>query len=60
MSGPVRAKKHLGQHFLVDQNIARKISETLSFEGYDKVLEIGPGTGVLTKFLIETGKPITL
>ena len=59
MSGPVKPKKHLGQHFLVDQNIARKISETLTFEGYDQVLEIGPGTGVLTKYLIETGKPVT-
>lgn len=59
MSGPVRPKKHLGQHFLVDKNIARKISETLTFEGYSEVLEIGPGTGVLTQFLIESGKPIT-
>ncbi|MDC7996564.1 16S rRNA (adenine(1518)-N(6)/adenine(1519)-N(6))-dimethyltransferase RsmA [Gilvibacter sediminis] len=59
MASPVRAKKHLGQHFLVDKNIARKISETLSFEGFEQVLEIGPGTGVLTEFLIQTGKPIT-
>lgn len=52
----VRAKKHLGQHFLKDENIARKIGDTLSLEGYSKVLEIGPGMGVLTKYLIE--KPI--
>lgn len=51
-SSPVRAKKHLGQHFLRDENIARKIAETLSFEGYKHVLEIGPGTGVLTKYLL--------
>lgn len=49
----VRAKKHLGQHFLTDQNIARNIVESLSFEGYRKVLEVGPGMGVLTKFLLE-------
>lgn len=49
----VRAKKHLGQHFLIDQNIARNIVESLSFEGYRKVLEVGPGMGVLTKFLLE-------
>ncbi|NNK10242.1 MAG: 16S rRNA (adenine(1518)-N(6)/adenine(1519)-N(6))-dimethyltransferase RsmA [Flavobacteriaceae bacterium] len=49
---PVKAKKHLGQHFLKDDEIARKISETLSLEGYDHVLEIGPGTGVLTKYLL--------
>lgn len=50
----VRPKKHLGQHFLKDQNIARKIVEALSGHGqYETVLEIGPGTGVLTQFLMQ-------
>ena len=49
----VRAKKHLGQHFLTDQNIAGKIVDSLSFEGYHKVLEVGPRMGVLTKFLLQ-------
>ncbi len=49
----VRAKKHLGQHFLKDENTARKIAKTLSFSGYEKVLEIGPGMGVLTKYLLQ-------
>lgn len=49
---PVKAKKHLGQHFLKDENIAQQIAETLSFKGYSNVLEIGPGTGVLTKYLL--------
>jgi 16S rRNA (adenine1518-N6/adenine1519-N6)-dimethyltransferase len=49
----VRAKKNLGQHFLKDQNIARKIVSSLSGAGYSKVLEIGPGMGVLTRFLLE-------
>jgi 16S rRNA (adenine1518-N6/adenine1519-N6)-dimethyltransferase len=49
----VRAKKHLGQHFLRDENIAKKIADTLGLIGYDKVLEIGPGMGVLTKYLLE-------
>lgn len=49
----VRAKKHLGQHFLTDENIASKIADTLSYKGYEKVLEIGPGMGVLTKYLLE-------
>lgn len=49
---PVRAKKHLGQHFLKDEQIAQKIADTLSLENYTKVLEIGPGTGVLTKYLL--------
>jgi 16S rRNA (adenine1518-N6/adenine1519-N6)-dimethyltransferase len=50
----VRAKKHLGQHFLRDENIARKIAESLRNDaGYSQVLEIGPGMGVLTKYLLE-------
>lgn len=49
----VKAKKHLGQHFLKDENIAKKIAETLSFNGFEEVLEIGPGTGVLTKYLLK-------
>ncbi|MFL9844207.1 16S rRNA (adenine(1518)-N(6)/adenine(1519)-N(6))-dimethyltransferase RsmA [Flavobacterium rhizosphaerae] len=49
----VKAKKHLGQHFLNDEGIAKKIADTLSLQGYGKVLEIGPGMGVLTKYLLE-------
>ncbi|RNA62794.1 16S rRNA (adenine(1518)-N(6)/adenine(1519)-N(6))-dimethyltransferase RsmA [Chryseobacterium nematophagum] len=49
----VKAKKHLGQHFLTDENIARKIVEGLSFEGYNDIMEVGPGMGVLTKYLLE-------
>lgn len=49
----VKAKKHLGQHFLRDENIAKKIADTLTLNGYKNVLEIGPGMGVLTKYLLE-------
>lgn len=49
----VKAKKHLGQHFLKDESIAKDIADTLTLEGYNKVLEIGPGMGVLTKYLLE-------
>jgi 16S rRNA (adenine1518-N6/adenine1519-N6)-dimethyltransferase len=49
----VRAKKHLGHHFLNDENIAKDIADTLTLEGYKQVLEIGPGTGVLTKYLLK-------
>ncbi|MEZ4801318.1 MAG: 16S rRNA (adenine(1518)-N(6)/adenine(1519)-N(6))-dimethyltransferase RsmA [Gelidibacter sp.] len=49
----VKAKKHLGQHFLNDENIASRIADTLSLKGYDHVLEIGPGMGVLTKYLLQ-------
>lgn len=50
--GEVRAKKHLGQHFLKDETIAQKIADTLSLKGYTNVIEIGPGMGVLTKYLL--------
>jgi 16S rRNA (adenine1518-N6/adenine1519-N6)-dimethyltransferase len=49
----VRAKKHLGQHFLKDESIAEKIADALSFSGYQEVLEIGPGMGVLTRHLLK-------
>ncbi|GAB4159403.1 MAG: 16S rRNA (adenine(1518)-N(6)/adenine(1519)-N(6)) -dimethyltransferase RsmA [Winogradskyella sp.] len=49
----VKAKKHLGQHFLKDENIAKKIADTLTLNGYKDVLEIGPGMGVLTKYLLK-------
>lgn len=49
----VRAKKHLGQHFLTDENIAKKIVDSLSMNHYQKILEVGPGMGVLTKYLLE-------
>lgn len=50
----VKPKKHLGQHFLVDQNISRKIAETFSgFQGVKNVLEIGPGTGAITTFFVD-------
>jgi 16S rRNA (adenine1518-N6/adenine1519-N6)-dimethyltransferase len=49
----VKAKKHLGQHFLTDESIAEKIADSLSLKGYKHVLEIGPGMGVLTKYLLK-------
>ena len=55
----VKPKKELGQHFLIDLSIAQRIAELLRVEsatgnsGYKKVLEIGPGTGVLTQFLLQ-------
>ena len=51
--GKVRAKKHLGQHFLNDLNVAQKIADSLHHQAYKQVLEIGPGMGVLTQFLLQ-------
>jgi 16S rRNA (adenine1518-N6/adenine1519-N6)-dimethyltransferase len=49
----ITAKKHLGQHFLKDQNIARKITDALTLDKCLQVIEIGPGMGILTGFLLE-------
>lgn len=53
MSQPIRAKKHLGQHFLNDENIANNIVKAmLEKDATSTIIEIGPGTGVLTQFLL--------
>jgi len=52
LASPVKAKKHLGQHFLIDLNIAQKIVNALPQDDL-AIIEIGPGTGVLTQYLIE-------
>ena len=50
----VRAKKHLGQHFLTDKNIANKIVDSLRPDGrYTQILEVGPGMGILSDFLLQ-------
>lgn len=49
----VRAKKHLGQHFLKDETIACQIADSLVGDEYKTVLEIGPGMGILTKYLLQ-------
>ena len=51
----VRAKKHLGQHFLTDKNIAAKIVDSLrpGDNQYSQVLEVGPGMGILSDFLLQ-------
>ena len=53
----VKAKKELGQHFLKDQEIAARIVQSLMEKakenGIGSVLEVGPGTGVLTSFLVK-------
>jgi 16S rRNA (adenine1518-N6/adenine1519-N6)-dimethyltransferase len=53
----VRAKKHLGQHFLKDERIAAAVVDSLNADECDAVIEIGPGMGVLTQFLVERNFP---
>jgi 16S rRNA (adenine1518-N6/adenine1519-N6)-dimethyltransferase len=55
----VRPKKHLGQHFLVDLNIARRIADTVDTPFPElPVLEVGPGMGVMTQYLLEKPRPV--
>ena len=50
----VRAKKHLGQHFLTDEDICQRIVNSLSSHGdYKSVIEVGPGAGAITKYLVQ-------
>ena len=49
----VRAKKHLGQHFLKDESIAQAVAESIEAAPGNKVIEVGPGMGMLTKYLLE-------
>ena len=54
----VRPKKHLGQHFLVDLSIARRIADTVDTPFADlPVLEVGPGMGVMTQYLVAKPRP---
>ncbi len=53
------AKKHLGQHFLYDQRVLRRIVKACDLNRQDSVLEVGPGRGHLTGFLAETGANVT-
>jgi 16S rRNA (adenine1518-N6/adenine1519-N6)-dimethyltransferase len=56
----VKAKKHLGQHFLTDESIAENIVESLDFIENEIMLEVGPGMGVLTKYLIKKNQELLL
>lgn len=58
VDGKVTPKKNLGQHFLVDDGIARRIADTVDAYPDIPVLEVGPGTGMMTKFLIPKPRPL--
>ncbi|MBP3353351.1 MAG: 16S rRNA (adenine(1518)-N(6)/adenine(1519)-N(6))-dimethyltransferase RsmA [Bacteroidales bacterium] len=60
MSKLVRPKKSLGQHFLTDLSIAEKIAQTLSSYKGMPILEVGPGMGVLTQYLLSEGHDLTV
>ena len=54
----VKPKKNLGQHFLTDLNIAKRIADTVDACPDIPVLEIGPGMGALTQYLVEKPSPV--
>ena len=56
----VKPKKHLGQHFLKDQEIAQRIADTLDAFSSLPILEVGPGTGVLTRYLLQKHRDLTV
>jgi len=56
----VKPKKFLGQHFLKDLEIARRIADTLDDFPNTPIIEVGPGMGVLTQFLIEKNRDLTV
>ncbi|MDE5706150.1 16S rRNA (adenine(1518)-N(6)/adenine(1519)-N(6))-dimethyltransferase RsmA [Muribaculum sp.] len=59
-NGKVRPKKALGQHFLTDESVSRRIADTLSAYVGTPVVEVGPGMGMLTKYLIADGHDVTV
>ena len=54
----VRPKKNLGQHFLIDLDIARRIADTVDAAPDLPILEVGPGMGVLTQYLVQKQRPV--
>jgi len=54
----MRAKKSFGQHFLTQESIAERLAESLQTSGADAILEVGPGKGILTKYLLRQTLPV--
>ena len=56
----VSPKKFLGQHFLIDENISKKIVNAVNLKEFDKIVEIGPGKGALSKYLFDFSDKLIL
>ena len=56
----VSPKKFLGQHFLIDENISKKIVDAVNLKEFDKIVEIGPGKGALSKYLFDFSDKLIL
>jgi len=60
MEKNVKPKKKIGQHFLSDDNIAKKIIDLVNFKKHRHIVEVGPGMGALTDYLVDSAKNLTL
>ncbi|WP_304038446.1 16S rRNA (adenine(1518)-N(6)/adenine(1519)-N(6))-dimethyltransferase RsmA, partial [Mesonia mobilis] len=60
MEKNVKPKKKIGQHFLSDNNIAKKIIDLVNFKNHRHIVEVGPGMGALTDHLVDSAKNLTL
>ena len=60
MENNVKPKKKIGQHFLSDDNIAKKIIDLVNFKKHRHIVEVGPGMGALTDYLVDSAKNLTL
>ena len=54
----MKAKKSFGQHFLTQEPIAERLASSLKLDGCGAIVEVGPGKGILTKFLLQQGLPL--
>lgn len=60
MKKNVKPKKKIGQHFLADDNISKKIIDLVNFKSHKQIIEVGPGMGALTDYLIDSAKNLSL
>ena len=60
MKKNVKPKKKIGQHFLADDNISKKIIGLVDFKSHKQIIEVGPGMGALTDYLIDSAKNLSL
>ena len=60
MKKNVKPKKKIGQHFLSDDNISKKIIDLVDFKNHKQIIEVGPGMGALTDHLIDSAKSLSL
>ncbi len=60
MKKNVKPKKKIGQHFLLDNNIASKIADLVDFKKHKQIVEVGPGMGALTDHLIHSARKLSI